>query len=114
MSFLAKLFGFNKEVSDKIEILDPAAYSQGIAGKKVQLVDVMTKEEFMNGHIEKAVNLDIFNATNFIKACEKMDKDKPVYLYCRSGARSQKAAKKLINMGFEKVYDLKGGFLRWK
>ena len=43
-----------------------------------------------------------------------MDKDKPVYLYCRSGARSQKAARKLIDMGFEKVYDLKGGFMRWK
>ena len=114
MSFLAKLFGFNKEVSDKIEILDPKAYSQAITDKKVQLVDVRTEEEFISGHIDKAVNIDMFNATNFIKACEKMDKDKPVYLYCRSGARSQKAARKLIDMGFEKVYDLKGGFMRWK
>lgn len=114
MSFLAKLFGMDKETSDKIEILDPAAYSQAISGKNVQLVDVRTKEEFRGGHIKKAVNIDLFDSKNFIGSFEKMNKDQPIYLYCRSGARSQNAARKLIGMGFQKVYDLKGGFIRWK
>ncbi|MCM4167455.1 Thiosulfate sulfurtransferase GlpE [Arenibacter antarcticus] len=114
MSFLAKLFGSNKVASDKIEILNAAAYSEAISGKKVQLVDVRTKNEFLDGHISKAVNIDFFNSDNFTKSFAKMDKEKPIYLYCRSGARSRKAANKLIGMGFEKIYDLKGGYMQWK
>ncbi|NKI25475.1 rhodanese-like domain-containing protein [Arenibacter sp. 6A1] len=113
MSFLSKLFGTHKPATDKIEILNAAAYSKAIIGKKVQLVDVRTKNEYLDGHIAKAVNIDFFNADNFTKSFEKMDKDQPVYVYCRSGARSKKAANKLIGMGFDKVYDLKGGYMQW-
>ncbi|NND78860.1 MAG: rhodanese-like domain-containing protein, partial [Maribacter sp.] len=49
----------------------------------------------------------------FKQAFEKLDKSKPVYLYCRSGSRSKKAAQKVLDMGFVKVYDLKGGYMRW-
>ncbi|MDT7827477.1 rhodanese-like domain-containing protein [Pricia sp. S334] len=89
------------------------AYANAISGKKVQLVDVRTSGEFHGGHIKKAVNIDVMDAMNFQKAFEKLDKDKPVYLYCRSGARSRKAAKRLVGMGFSEIYDLKGGYMRW-
>lgn len=113
MSFLSALFGTKNTNSDKIAILDAAMYGEAIKGKKVQLVDVRTANEFKGGHIKNAVNIDFFNTSGFNKSFEKMDKDKPVYLYCRSGARSQKAAKRLVAMGFSKIYDLKGGYSRW-
>ncbi|WP_273568533.1 rhodanese-like domain-containing protein [Maribacter halichondriae] len=113
MSFLSALFGAKNETSDKIAILDRDTYAEAVTGKKVQLVDVRTANEFRGGHIKNAINIDFFNAGNFAKAFEKMDKSKPVYLYCRSGARSQKAARRLVDMGFSKIYDLKGGFMRW-
>ncbi len=113
MSFLSALFGAKKESSDKIAILDRDAYAEAVTGKKVQLVDVRTANEFRGGHIKNAINIDFFNAGNFAKAFEKMDRSKPVYLYCRSGARSQKAARRLVDMGFSQVYDLKGGYMRW-
>ena len=113
MSFLSTLFGTKKESSDKIEILDRTSYADAIMVDEVQLVDVRTSREYKGGHIKNAVNIDFFKTANFMKSFEKLDKEKPIYLYCRSGARSQKAARKLIDMGFSKIYDLKGGYMRW-
>jgi rhodanese-related sulfurtransferase len=113
MSFLSALFGTKNNTSDKISILDATMYAEAIKGKKVQLVDVRTANEFKGGHIKNAVNVDFFNSGGFKKFFEKMDKTKPVYLYCRSGARSQKAARRLVDMGFSQIYDLKGGYSRW-
>ncbi len=113
MSFLRALFGTNKDTSDKIKILDSNTYSKAITGNKVQLVDVRTSGEYKGGHIKKAINIDFFNSANFEKSFEKLDKEKPVYLYCRSGSRSQKAAKRLVGMGFTQIYDLKGGYMQW-
>ena len=113
MSFFSTLFGLKNETSDNISVLDANTFAEAISGKKVQLVDVRTASEFMSGHIKNAINIDYFNAGNFAKAFEKMDKTKPVHLYCRSGARSQKAARSIADMGFSEIYDLKGGYIRW-
>ena len=113
MSFLSTLFNRKSQTSDNITILDTEAYSEAIKDKRVQLVDVRTSREYNNGHIKNAVNIDFFDRTNFDKAFEKLDKKAPVYLYCRSGSRSLKAAKRLVDMGFSEIYDLKGGYLRW-
>ena len=114
MSFLSTIFKSKSVDSDKIEILDTRSYKEAVLGKNVQLVDVRTQREFRSGHIGKAVNIDLYRGGAFERAFEKFDKQKPVYLYCRSGTRSQKAARKLLAMGFEKIYDLKGGILQWE
>lgn len=113
MSFFSTLFGAKKESTDKIVILDRATYADALMHGKVQLVDVRTATEFNGGHIRNAINIDFFKKVDFQKSFEKLDKNKPLYIYCRSGARSQKAAKILLGMGFSKIYDLKGGYLRW-
>lgn len=113
MSFLSALFGVKSIDSDKVSVLDAALYAEAIKGKKVQLVDVRTANEYRGGHIKSAINIDFFDAAGFATAFEKMSKDKPVYLYCRSGARSKKASKRLIDMGFTQIYDLKGGYSAW-
>ncbi len=113
MSLLSTLFGTKKEAKDKIVILDRTAYADAIMPGKIQVVDVRTPKEYNGGHIKNAINVDFFNASIFKKSFEKLDKEKPVYLYCRSGARSQKAARRLVDMGFSKIYDLKGGYMRW-
>lgn len=102
-----------KGKSHKSIVLDPQTYSDAISGAKIQLVDVRTPREFDNGHIENAINIDFYDGGNFIKSFEKLDKDKPVYLYCRSGARSMKAANRLADVGFSKIYDLQGGYMAW-
>lgn len=113
MSFLSTLFGLKSETTDKIEMLNRATYADAIMMGNVQLVDVRTPREYKNGHIKNAINIDFYDKANFERSFDKLDKNKPVYLYCRSSARSQKAAQILVNMGFPKIYDLKGGYMRW-
>lgn len=78
-----------------------------------QLVDVRTPEEFMRGHLKRAINLN-FNDDNFediVKA--KLDKTRPVFVYCFSGRRSTDAAVFLRDLGYKEVYDMAGGFAKW-
>ena len=113
MSFLSTLFKSKKPQSDTIKVLETSTFATAITGNKVQLVDVRTSNEYRVGHIKNAMNIDFFREGDFRKAFEKMDKEKPVYIYCRSGARSKKASNRLADMGFSEIYDLKGGYLRW-
>jgi len=79
----------------------------------VQLIDVRTPKEFEEIRIANAQNID-FQSPTFDEDITKLDKNKPVILYCRSGRRSAKCGKKLKDAGFEKVYDLEGGISKWK
>jgi rhodanese-related sulfurtransferase len=113
MTFLSSLFGAKAQQADSIKVLNATEYKTQVVNKDVQLVDVRTAAEFNQGALDNALNIDFFQKENFRSKMEKLDKEKPVYLYCRSGARSNKAATLLDKMGFTKIYDLKGGFLGW-
>lgn len=76
------------------------------------LLDVRTAGENAAGNIEGSLLIDV-NSANFNKEIAKLDKNTPVYVYCRSGARSMNAAKKMEAQGFAKVYNLSGGYLAW-
>jgi rhodanese-related sulfurtransferase len=78
-----------------------------------QLVDVRTEEEFGVSHLKDAQNICV-TMDNFKERTKDLDKNKPVYVYCKSGGRSAKAAKILTDMGFTKVYDLQGGITNWE
>ena len=113
MSFFSFLFGSSTQQSDTIIILDKPSFKRAINTKKNQLVDVRTPSEFNGGHIKNAKNIDFFNQVDFMKKINKLNKEEPVCLYCRSGNRSQKAARKLDSLGFKKIFDLKGGYMNW-
>ncbi|WP_339629941.1 rhodanese-like domain-containing protein [uncultured Maribacter sp.] len=113
MSFLDAIFGKKKETLGLIAILNKNEYATAIVTNKIKPIDVRTASEFNSGHIKNAINIDFFNPNNFKNYFEKLDRNKAIYVYCRSGARSQKAARKLLNMGFLEVYDLKGGYSSW-
>jgi len=76
-------------------------------------VDVRTKEEYQTGHIKDALNIDVKDP-NFKTNINKLDKNKPVLVYCRSGKRSGDAAEILRGMGFTKIVSLEGGMLSWE
>ncbi|WP_179333219.1 rhodanese-like domain-containing protein [Winogradskyella costae] len=81
--------------------------------EEVQLIDVRTPKEYEGGYIANAQNIDFMSPT-FDDDIIKLDKDKPVILYCQSGGRSAKCAQKMKDAGFKKIYDLKGGISQWK
>ncbi|SDL30307.1 Rhodanese-related sulfurtransferase [Salinimicrobium catena] len=98
--------------SAEISVIEVKEYDQKIKKKEVQLVDVRTPEEFKEGHIKGARNIDFFSE-DFIEQFQGMEKNEPLYIYCRSGNRSAKASKKLSKAGFKKIIDLEGGYKAW-
>jgi rhodanese-related sulfurtransferase len=79
----------------------------------VQLLDVRTPEEYVEGYIEGFQNIDFLSET-FQNDIEKLDKTKPVIVYCRSGGRSARCSALMLEKGFKKIYDLEGGITKWE
>ena len=79
----------------------------------VQLIDVRSEEERKEGYIANSQNID-YNSPTFDQEIEKLDKSKPVIVYCKSGNRNAKCVEKMKDAGFVKIYDLDGGMAKWK
>ncbi len=69
------------------------------------MIDVRTPEEFELGHIEDSINIEWQNIELIEKTSQK---DEKIYLYCRSGNRSQKATEILLALGYKDVKNLGG------
>jgi len=94
-------------------VLPPVAFSQKLAQTaQAQLLDVRTPEEYAGGHLKAASNADA-NGTGLEEAVARLDRKRPVFVYCLAGGRSKSAASFLTKQGFT-VYDLKGGVLAWQ
>lgn len=101
------------ENTNKFEILDAKAFNKMLEDNdEIQLIDVRTPEEFQSGHIVNANNINIYDS-NFENEISKLDKEKPVLVYCRSGGRSSTASNRLKDLGYKFVYDLEGGITSW-
>ena len=71
------------------------------------ILDVRTPEEYAAGHLDGAVNINLF-ADDFAEQVDAFDRDQPVYLYCGSGHRSGRAARLMEEMGFEEPVNVGG------
>jgi len=90
-------------------------FEKGISGgNSVQILDVRTSGEFYSGHIKNALQADWNYSKELERRISFIDKTKPVYVYCLAGARSAAAADKMRKMGYENVYELKGGTNAWR
>lgn len=98
--------------SARFESMDNAEFATLIVDTTVQLVDVRTPAEFAAGHIPEAKNIDVRGDNFDREAKAKLSKERPVAIYCRSGARSKTAARRLAAMGY-RVYELNTGFMNW-
>ena len=78
------------------------------------ILDVRTLEEVEDGFIPSSTNIDIYMVQGFLDEIEKLDKSKSYYVYCRSGNRSGQACALMNQAGFEKTYNLLGGFNEWE
>ena len=114
ISFLFVSSCKNNTKTEIITIVSPQeVYDAVYNTDEVQLVDVRTKEEFMDGHLNKAQNVCVTDA-DFMEKVTKLDKEKPIYVYCKGGGRSARAPVILKKMGFKEIYDMQGGFDNWE
>ena len=95
------------------EDVDVNGFAKLIAEPSLVILDVRTAEEFNEGHIEGAVNVD-YKQDGFVeKSLTMLPKDQTIAVYCRSGRRSASAAELLAAEGYKPV-NLLGGILAWK
>lgn len=99
--------------SQVIQVVDAKEFNKLLASNHVQLIDVRTPAEYQEGHIENAVNMNV-NQEDFNANLSKLDKTKPVLVYCKSGKRSANAAEIMKKAGFTKIMDFEGGILAWE
>ena len=82
--------------------------------KKSIILDVRTVDEYEEISIPNAILANILEPNEFMDVVEKLEKKTKIFVYCRSGIRSQKACNILDQLGFKETYNLNGGILEWK
>ena len=84
--------------------------SEAVKKENIQFIDVRTVEEYQSGHAPKVVNIPL---DTLEKELSKLDKNKPVYVICATGRRSQKGAEILQKQDFKQLYNIIGGTSAW-
>ena len=93
-------------------LISPSQYVSGFnePGVDHYLLDVRTPEEFAEGHIEGAVNI---NVEEIHLRYDEIPTDLPIVVYCRTGRRSGIASEMMAGEGFSNLYDIGGGIVAW-
>ncbi|RYE24313.1 MAG: rhodanese-like domain-containing protein [Sphingobacteriales bacterium] len=95
--------------------LTPTEFSQAlIANTDAVILDVRTPEEFEQGNRIKGAYCINWKANDFNIRMHNFDKKKPMYIYCSNGVLSHDAAARMRELGFTRVYELKGGLQAWE
>jgi thioredoxin len=103
----------NGQTSKKIQTIPAETFAKKIESTpKAQIIDVRTPEEFASSHIENSKNINWLDPS-FETEVQKLDKTRPVFVYCKVGGRSDKAVSKLEQLGFTTIYQLEGGMMKW-
>lgn len=98
--------------ADPAKHVDAEGAAKLISEGKVVIVDVRSKEEFGDGHLKGALNIDILES-DFEAKLGKLDKNKPVLVHCQAGGRSTRSLPVFENLGFTQVFHLDGGYGGW-
>lgn len=113
LTCLLAMFGLTSACSQKnYEDTGVKEFAELIADPNVVILDVRTAEEYEEGHIHGAINIDQYPDDFVQKAKAALPTDKTIAIYCRSGRRSAHAATLLAAEGY-KCVNLKGGIIAW-
>lgn len=91
--------------------ISPQEAAPAVEAAYSQFIDVRTPEEFAGAHANRTRNIPL---DTLPKNLDKLEKNEPVYLICRSGSRSKKAAQMLVDAGFSQAISIAGGTEAWK
>ena len=117
LPFIAALFmtGCSTNgANHNVEVVSPEEFQTKLnESENAYLLAVRKPEEFAAGHLKGAHLLNWLDSVQFRQDAKNLDKSKVIYVYCRSGRRSNEAAEYLGNQGYN-VVDMKGGILAWE
>ena len=102
-----------KQIVKTINTMESAEMiKKNLKNKNFVILDVRTPEEYIEGHLANATNID-FKATDFAEKVGKLDKSKTYLVYCHSGHRSASAVEIMKTQSFQTLYNLDGGITQW-
>ncbi len=102
-----------KQSSSEIEVVTQEEMKQINQFEDAQLIDVSTSENYKKEHLKRFQNID-YLSPNFDEEIKKLDKSKPVIVYCKSANLNSKCVDKMKKKGFVKVYDLDSDIAKWE
>jgi rhodanese-related sulfurtransferase len=114
------LAGCNVTTNDTNEALEDGPFIKNISNEeakslienepKLIILDVRTKEEYKTGRLRNSILIPLSELESRLG---ELNKNAPILVYCRSGNRSVTASKILLNNGFNRIYNLRGGIIEW-
>jgi len=116
LAFLAAVFGSARAWGGGAENLNPgdaqALIRENSGNPDFVVLDVRTPGEFARGHLEGALLID-YHSPEFRDRMAGLDRTKSYLVYCRTGSRSSRTVRIMNELGFQHIYHLEGGILRW-
>ena len=112
LTILFLLFSCHNSSDISFKNFDIVNLAESSYGDEFIVLDVRTSQERANGFLANSTHIDFYDEA-FLDKLNLLDKTKPIYVYCMVGGRSSKAANKIVKSGFNEVYNLNGGFLKW-
>lgn len=103
---------YSEQTESKASVINLTAKEFAEKSASGTILDVRTPGEVAQGKIEGAVVIDFYQP-DFLDQVSKISKDQGIFIYCAVGARSEEAARMLIQKGYTKVYHLQGGIQSW-
>lgn len=105
---VAVAFFYLNKLKNSKNMIPPQKFKELLNEESGVIIDVRTKDEYNSGHLKKTDHNYDISAADFEKKIQKLDKDESYFLYCRTGARSGRAAQVMKRKGFENVYNIGG------
>jgi SulP family sulfate permease len=96
---------------DPARRLDPDQVQELIANREPVVIDVREPDEYHHGHFPEARLLPL---SELLTSQPDLPRDRPILLICRTGRRSKRAMRFLMDLGYEDLQNLRGGVLSWK
>ena len=109
---LMSLTACQSQTKETAVLVSAQEFYQQTNNTKVQLVDVRTPKEFSQGHLKNAQNIHLYDQ-DFKQRINTLDKNQPVYVYCKAGSRSAEAVEIMKASGFKTIVELNGGADAW-
>ena len=103
----------NKKMQKKDSHVEPNKWNKLIKDKNTFVLDSRKPFEYRVGTFKRSINPDVANFRDFPQFLNKLDKAKPIAMFCTGGIRCEKASVYLEKKGFKNVYQLKGGILNY-
>ncbi len=103
----------NSIYGEEVNNLAPTTFEKMMKEEKnAAILDVRTHAENILVRIQNSILIDIYKP-DFLEKINELDRSKTYFVYCRTGIRSYNASKQMLQMGFEKVYNLETGIISW-